>query len=125
MAIVHIRISGREYQVACDDGQEQQLQFLASTVDERMKTLLHGMRTHPGEVMALLLTSLMMADERHESKKERATVAAEVQRLAGFVNEDRELEHNDRRAEIENAMANTLEEIAMRIERIADRVEVR
>ena len=124
MAVVHIRIGGREYQVACDDGQEEQLHFLASAVDERMKSLLRGMGTHPGESMALLLTSLTMADEIFENKKEIDNVASEVKRLASLVNDDRKHEQDDRMIEIENAMAITLEEIAMRIEKIADRVEL-
>ena len=124
MAIVNIRINGREHQVACDDGQEEQLQFLAEEVDDRVKSILRGMGTNPGEVMALLLASLTMADELIENKKEIEHIAAEVQRLASLVNDDRKIEQDDRMVEIENAMAITLEEIAMRIEKIADQIEV-
>jgi len=124
MSSVHIRINGREYQVACDDGQEEQLKFLSHEVDERVRHLLRGMGTNPGEVMALLLTSLTMADEIIENKQEIESIAAEVQRLASLVNNDRKLEQDDRMVEIENAMAVTLEEIAIRIEKIADRIEL-
>ena len=124
MASVSIRINGREYQVACDDGQEEQLRFLAEEVDDRMKALVRAMGSNPGEGMAFLLTSLTMADEIIENKREIENVAAEVQRLASLVNEDRRVEKDERMVEIENAMAITLEEIALRIEKIADRIEL-
>ena len=124
MAVVPIRVNGREYQVACDDGQEEQLQFLAHEVDVRVKSLLRTMRSQPEEAMTLLLASLMMADEIIDNKQEIADMASEVQRLAGLVNDDRKFDQDDRIVEIENAMAITLEEIAVRIEKIADRIEL-
>ena len=124
MAVVPVKINGREYQVACDDGQEEHLQFLSEEVNSRLKMLLRGMRSSPGEVMTLILTALMMADEIIENKREIESIAAEVQRLAALVNDDKRHEQDGRMAEIEHAMATTLEEIAMRIERIADRIEL-
>jgi cell division protein ZapA len=125
MAIVQIRINGRSYDVACDDGQEDHLGVLADEIDGRVRDLVRAMGTHPGESMALLLTALTMADEVIENKKETANIAAEVQRLASLVNDDRKQEQEGRMVEIENAMAVTLEEIALRIEKIAEQIEIR
>lgn len=125
MAIVQIRINNRPYDVACDDGQEDHLGLLAEEIDERVRELVRAMGTHPGEAMSLLLTALTMADEILENKKENAKIAAEVQRLASLVNDDRKQEQEGRMVEIENAMAVTLEEIALRIEKIADQIEIR
>lgn len=124
MSIVHIRINGREYDVACDDGQEEHLRLLADEVDERVRALARGMGANPGEGMCLLLAALMMADELIENKKEIKNIAAEVERMGGMVDENKQAEQEGRMAEIENAMAVTLEEIAMRIEKIARQVEV-
>lgn len=124
MALVRIRINSREYDVACDDGQEDQLRALAGEVDGRVKALVRSMGANPGESMALALTALTMADEVIENKRETRKIAAEVQRLAALVNEDKKLEQEGRMYEIENAMAVTLEEIAMRIEKIAEQVEL-
>lgn len=124
MALIRIRINSREYDVACDDGQEDQLRALASEVDGRVKALVRSMGANPGESIALALTALTMADEIIENKKETAKIAAEVQRLAAFMNEDNKREQEGRMLEIENAMAVTLEEIALRIEKIAEQVEV-
>ena len=118
MAIVHIRINGREYDIACDDGQEDQLRFLADEVDERVRALAFGMGDNPGEVMPLLITALTMADELAENKKE-------IKNLASLVDEDKKVMQETRMVEIEAAMAVTLEEIAVRIEKIAQQVELR
>lgn len=125
MAVVGLRVGGRHFEVACDDGQEDHLRLLADEIDERMRRLLRGMGVHPGPDMALLLTALMMADEIIENNKENQAIASEVQRLAGLVNDDQHMGQEDRMADIEKAMATTLEEIALRIERIADQVEMR
>jgi cell division protein ZapA len=123
MAIVHIRVNGREYDVACDDGQEEHLRLLADEVDDRVRALAFGMG-NPAENMALLLTALMMADEAIENKKEIQSIAAEVEHLRANMVEDKKTGQDDRMAEIEGAMAITLEEIAARIEKIAAQMEV-
>ena len=125
MANVHIRINTKEYDVACDNGQEEQLKLLAAEVDERAKMLTRSMGTTPGDPMVLALTAIMMADEIAENKREIHNIATEVQRLASLVNEDKKNEQEGRMQEIEQAMATTLEEIAARIETIADRAEIR
>jgi cell division protein ZapA len=125
MALVNLRIHGRPYEVACDDGQEDHLRLLADEIDERVRALVRGMGAHPGESMALLLAALTMADEIIENKRENYEIAAEVQRLASLVNDDTRRGQEGRMVEIEQAMATTLEEIALRIEKIADQVEMR
>jgi cell division protein ZapA len=125
MALVAVRIAGRPYELACDDGQEEHLRRLADDIDERMRGLIKGMGTHPGESLGFLLTALTMADEIMEYRRENRQVAAEVQRLAAIVNEDSRSGQQERMADIEQAMAVTLEEIAVRIEKIADQVEMR
>jgi cell division protein ZapA len=124
MAIVQIRLNNRQYDIACDDGQEDHLKSLARELDDRMKSLIRAMGSSPGDTMALVLTSLTMADELLEHKKENKKIAQEVKRLSSTVNPDQKLEQEERMLEIENAMATTLEEIAVRIEKIAQQIEV-
>lgn len=40
MTAVTIKVGGRDYRIACDDGQEEHLRFLADEVDERLQSLL-------------------------------------------------------------------------------------
>jgi cell division protein ZapA len=121
MAIVHIRVGNREYDVACDDGQEDHLRLLADEVDERVRSLIFSMGSNINEGLALLLTSLTMADELLESKKEVRAVALEVQKISRQLDAERQ---NSQLAQVEAAMAHTLEDIALRIEKIADQIEI-
>lgn len=118
MAVVHIRINNKLYDLACDDGQEEQLRLLADEVDERVQALVYRMGGNPGDAMALLLTALTMADEINENKKE-------IHRLNSGLGPVEPAPSEQRMAQIEAAMAVTLEEIAQRIEKIADQVEMR
>jgi len=70
MTAVTIKVAGRDYRIACDDGQEEHLRFLADELDDRVHSLIFGMESNPGEAMSLLLAALTMADELIELKKE-------------------------------------------------------
>ena len=125
MAVVGLRINGRQYEVVCDDGQEDHLRMLADEISDRMRSLLRNMGANPGGDMAMMLTALTMADEIIENKKENQDLATEVRRLASLLNADKQREHEGQMVEIEQSMVATLEEIAIRIEKIADQVEMR
>ena len=124
MAIVHIRINNRDYDIACDDGQEEHLRLLADEVDDRIRSLIFGMGANPGEGMALMLTALTLTDELFESKKEIQKLANEIKHMGAFVDDDKKAAQETRMMELEAAMAVTLEEIAMRIEKIAEQIEI-
>ena len=112
-----IRIHGRDYDLACDDGEEEHLRFLADELDDRVRALASRMGGNPGESMALLLVALTMVDELAENKREIAQLAADVKKGSKTA-------PDGRLAELEDAMAITLEDIAVRIEKIASRIEV-
>lgn len=119
MTAVTIRVGDRDYRIACDDGQEEHLRFLADEVDDRVRSLLFGMNNNPGEAIALLMAALTMADELIELKKENERLGARAPSSdMGEIDEHR-------MREMEAAMAATLDEIAGRIEKIADQVEIR
>jgi cell division protein ZapA len=62
MAEVDIRINGRQFSIACDDGQEQRVVDLANFVDGRVKEMAAaGAGTNESHL--LVLTSIVMADE--------------------------------------------------------------
>jgi cell division protein ZapA len=67
MAEVNISINGRQYGIACDDGQEQRVKDLAGYVDARLKEIsTAGGATNESHL--LVLTSLVMADEMFDLK---------------------------------------------------------
>lgn len=117
MAAVTIRVGDRNWRVACDDGQEDHLRALAEDVDDRVRSLVFSMEGSVNEGMALLLSALTMADEITELKRENELLR--TGKSAGGQPD----EHRIR--EMEAAMAATLEEIAHRIEKIAEQAETR
>lgn len=120
MAIVAVKIGGREYHLACDDGQEEHLLLLADDVDDRVRDLTSRMGG-TGEVMGLLLAAITMADELIENKREIESLSAAMQQFPALTGGGGEGEA----MYTEDAVAVTLEEIAQRIERIAQSIEIR
>jgi len=128
MGIVNISVYGRQYQVACDPGQEEHLRDLGFEIDERMRAMSRSM-DGAGEHMILLLSSLMLADELRDVKQEVAYLQQQYQQIAAQAQAAQDLPqasgHDARLLEMEAAMAETLQEVAMRIERIAEQIEMR
>lgn len=122
MAIVSVRVGNKDYQLACDDGQEEQLRTLSYEVDDRVRDLSMRMGGSPGEAMGLLLAAVMMADELIDNKKEIVRLSGEVRQLLAMVDGQGAQE---RSGELDEALAITLDEIATRIENIAGRLEIR
>ncbi|MDX2113434.1 MAG: cell division protein ZapA [Alphaproteobacteria bacterium] len=118
MPIVAIRVAGRDYQVACGDGEEDRLRQLADEVDERIISLTYGMKQTPSEPMALLLAALMLSDELSEKQKEIDFLRAQPPALS-------ESQDAARLAQVEQALAATMHDMATRIEKLADSIEIR
>lgn len=66
MGQVTLSINGRNYDVACDDGQEDQLHRLGGYIDERVRELASGVG-HVGDAQLLLMVGLLIADELSEA----------------------------------------------------------
>ncbi len=67
MAEVTLRINGRNYGLACDDGQEERVKALGAYVDQRVKEIAQaGMASSESHLMFLL--SIILADEVFELK---------------------------------------------------------
>ncbi len=68
MGQVSITINGRNYQVACDDGQESHLIKLANFLNDRVEEL-SGTMGQIGDNRILLMASLLIVDELFDAKK--------------------------------------------------------
>ena len=62
MALIDLNIAGRTYQVACKDGEEEQLRAAARLVDGKSREALAGMGTL-SEARQFLFASLLLADQ--------------------------------------------------------------
>ncbi len=67
MGQVSVTVNGRQYEVGCDDGQEDHLRQLADYVDNRMSEMV-GAVGQIGEARLLLMASLLLADELSEAR---------------------------------------------------------
>lgn len=103
MAEVTIEVGGRRYDVACRDGEEEQLRRLALLVDEksqRARAAVGGVN----ESRQLLLAALLLADEIQDLRiGSRPPLAPDA----------------------DAALANAVEQLASRVETLADHLEGR
>lgn len=118
MAQVTVKINGRNYRMACDDGQEEHLLGLASRFDGYIAQL----RSAFGEIGDQRLTvmaGVMVTDELVEMS--RKIKSMEVER-------DAMREHRvstvSRQQDIETRLASRLEELSNRIEMLADSLDI-
>lgn len=112
MGQVTVRVNGRQYQVACDDGQEDRLSELSVQLDQRIEELRATVGSGAGEQRLLVMAALLLVDEVSEARAEAGRL-----RAAGPAAP----EPGDRREE--TALADTLALMAARIEAIADKFE--
>jgi cell division protein ZapA len=73
--VVDINIAGRSYQVACREGEEEQLRQAARLVDGKAREALAGLGTL-SEARQFLFASLLLADQMIEKPDGNAAVAA-------------------------------------------------
>ncbi len=108
MAQVSVTINGRKYQIACDDGQEAHLARLGDYVDKRVSELVAAVG-QIGDAHLLVMASLLVADELSDAY-------AELEDLGGGVN-------GGARHQISDALVSQMENLAERIETIAERLK--
>lgn len=118
MGTMNITIYGRDYPIACDDGQEAHLGKLAQTVNERLRILTQQMGRGPEHTMHIY-TMLMLADELSDAKKEISKLSNDIATITkgGKVPMD-----TSRLQEMEAAMAHSMTQIAERIEQLTSKL---
>ena len=108
MAQVSVTINGRNYQIACDDGQEAHLTRLGNYVDKRISELVASVG-QVGDARLLVMASLLVADELSDAYSE-----LDVLRGPGG---------GGARGEGGEPLAPRIEKLALRIEDIAKNLE--
>ena len=68
MAQVNATIAGRQFRLACEDGQEEHLQSLAKNLDERIEELRKKFG-EIGDTRLTMMAALMVADELSEASR--------------------------------------------------------
>ena len=98
-AMVDLTIAGRTYQVACREGEEENLRAAARLVDGKSREALSGLGTL-SEARQFLFASLLLADQLIDKSPEAAIPAGP-----------------------DPALANQAEALAARLESLADALE--
>jgi cell division protein ZapA len=116
MATVNATIAGRQFRLACEDGQEEHLQMLAHGIDERIE----GLRKQFGEIGDTRLTvmaALMVADEMSETARNMRRMEEELNALrdARVVAADRAKAASDAVVGAFNSAAERLEGITRKL----------
>lgn len=116
MATVNATIAGRQFRLACEDGQEEHLQSLAHDIDRRID----GLRKQFGEIGDTRLTvmaALMVADEMSEAAHKMRRMEEELDALrdARVVAADRAKAASDAVVGAFNSAAERLEGITRKL----------
>jgi cell division protein ZapA len=116
MATVNATIAGRQFRLACEDGQEEHLQMLAKGIDERIE----GLRKQFGEIGDTRLTvmaALMVADEMSEAARNMRRMEEELDALrdARVIATDRAKAASDAVVGAFNSAAERLEGITRKL----------
>ena len=119
MPDVTITIGNREFDVACQDGEEHFLRSAASMLDTEAQTLVSQIR-HLTESRMLLMSGLMLADKTAGLDD---NLKAAEKRIAELEAELAEAQAAAKAARIPDDVADTMAEIAARAEAIAMAVE--
>jgi cell division protein ZapA len=117
MAQVSVSIDGKVYRMACDEGQEQHLEDLATRFD-RYVTHLKSSFGEIGDNRLIVMAGIMVMDELTEQQKKLKGLESEVETLRKT--RDEALSKADRN---DVALTTVLGEVTERIERLAIKIQ--
>ena len=109
MAQLKVSILGRSYEVACDDGQEAHLSRLGAYVDKRINELVAAVG-EVGEARLLVMVALLLADELSDVYAELEVARSSDAEVTALLSAP-------------DALSTNIENLAKRIEVIAERLE--
>jgi cell division protein ZapA len=117
MAQVSVSIDGKVYRMACDEGQEQHLEDLATRFD-RYVTHLKSSFGEIGDNRLIVMAGIMVMDELTEQQKKLKGLESEVETLRKT--RDEALSKADRN---DVALTTVLGEVTERIEKLAVKLQ--
>ncbi|MBR0825301.1 cell division protein ZapA [Bradyrhizobium manausense] len=111
MSHINVTINGRQFRMACEEGQEVRLLKLAESFESRIQ-MLRGKFGEIGDARLTVMAALMACDELFDAGNRVRTLEAEVNELRDFRNAAAE------RARVtQTAVVNALNAAAERIEK--------
>jgi cell division protein ZapA len=122
MAQVTVLVNGRNYTLACEDGEEEHLTALAAFIDSRVAELGRSVG-QVGDARLMLMASLVVADELAVAHERVEELEHEIEQLKQKTPEIAETAPAAANAVNEEAFAAVIEAAAKRIEDIAARLQ--
>ena len=116
MASVNATIAGRQFRLACEDGQEEHLQLLAKDLDASIEELRQKFG-EIGDTRLTVMAALMVADELAEAKRKIRRLEEESTAL-----QDARAVATDRAKAASAAVVNAFNSAAERIEGITKKL---
>ncbi len=116
MAQVNATIAGRQFRLACEDGQEEHLQALAHDLDQRIIDL-RAKFGEIGDTRLTVMAALMVADELSEAAHKIRRLEEEATAL-----QDARVVAADRAKAASDAVVNAFNSAAERIEGITKKL---
>ena len=116
MAQVNATIAGRQFRLACEDGQEDHLNALAKDIDTRIIDLRRKFG-EIGDTRLTVMAALMVADELTEANRRIRRLEEEIQAL-----QDARVVCSDRAKAASDAVVGAFHSAAERIEGITKKL---
>jgi cell division protein ZapA len=111
MSHINVTINGRQYRMACEEGQEVQLLKLAESLELRIQNL-RGKFGEIGDARLIVMAALTVCDELLDAKNRIRSLEEELAALR-----DVRVTAADRARATQTAVANALNSAADRIEK--------
>jgi len=111
MSHINVTINGRQYRMACEEGQEVRLLKLAENLESRIQSL-RGKFGEIGDARLTVMAALTVCDELVDTSQRIRSLEDELGKLR-----DVRIAAVDRARETQAAVANALNAAAERIER--------
>jgi cell division protein ZapA len=105
MSQVSVTIDGRKYRLACNEGEEAQLESLAGTLDEKIGEM-RKIFGEIGDQRLVIMAALSLADSMTEARDEAAA----------------QRKRSDDAEQRANAMTSTIDALGSRLESLAARL---
>jgi cell division protein ZapA len=112
MSHVSVTIHGRQYRMACEDGQEDHLVRLAKDLDQRIEQLKASFGAI-GDMRLIVMAALTLGDELSEAAKRVRRLEEELSAL-----QDARVTSSERAQAMQIAVANALNSASERIESV-------
>ena len=117
MPLVNVSIHGRNYEMHCDEGQEAHLKALADTLSGQ-ETALAQQNPAADEARLLVMAGLLLSDEYLAEKASHEQTSQRLVDARAAIERDTK-GAGDRMAQATNYVADALDDVSARLERLA------